>query len=141
MLARCRAHLAEAGETYFEHLRFASTVGALAIGAGLACMIHALVPCLCETTCSRTVAHLQRLFADRGRLPEIRAEASGVTGFLGLLGVSLFTASYVLLLSSGAALAWVAASPAALLPILYLVQNPALDPIEPAPARLPSERR
>jgi hypothetical protein len=36
MIARSRGHLADAGEPYFEHLRFAMTVGLMALAAGLA---------------------------------------------------------------------------------------------------------
>ena len=33
MLQASRAHLADVGETYFEHMRFALLVGALGVGA------------------------------------------------------------------------------------------------------------
>ena len=55
--------MTEVGESYFQHMRFALVVGTLATGAGLACLLHAFVPALCERTCSRAVASLQHLFA------------------------------------------------------------------------------
>ena len=85
MLRRSSAHLQAAGEHYLEHMRFAATVGLLAIGAGLACLIHALVPGLCTRTASRTVRHINELFEARHRLPEIRDEASELTAFVLLL--------------------------------------------------------
>jgi len=68
MLTSSREHLIEAGETYFQHMRFAFIVGALAVGAGLACIVHSVVPALCPKSCSRTVGLLQTLFADRHKL-------------------------------------------------------------------------
>lgn len=47
MIGRSRAHLASAGKSYLEHMRFAAAVGALMVIAGGACIIHALVPALC----------------------------------------------------------------------------------------------
>src|SRR3954449_4463788 len=82
MLTSSRAHLAEVGETYFEHMRFALLVGALAVGAGIACALHAIVPGLCPATCSRTVALLQDLFADRRRLPSVVAQSSALLLFV-----------------------------------------------------------
>jgi hypothetical protein len=71
MITESKAHFREAGETYLGHLRFASTIGLLAIAAGLACLIHALVPALCTRTASRTVGQLARLFEQRELLCEI----------------------------------------------------------------------
>src|SRR5689334_22105055 len=92
MLNASREHLAKAGETYFEHMRFAATVGLLATGAGLACLIHALVPGVCTQTCSRTLALLQELFADRRRLSLVARQSSGVSIFVVLTLLSSLTA-------------------------------------------------
>jgi hypothetical protein len=62
MLQRSKDHLQAAGETYFEHMRFALVVGLVTAGAALACIIHAIVPALCERTCSRTLGQLRLAF-------------------------------------------------------------------------------
>ena len=72
MIRRSKQHLVEAGETYFEHLSFAATVGLMALAGGLACLIHAIVPGLCTRTASRTIGLLNELLADRRRVAEIR---------------------------------------------------------------------
>ncbi|GAA4020509.1 hypothetical protein GCM10022280_21150 [Sphingomonas swuensis] len=89
MFEQSRRHLDEAGESYFQHMRFALTVAALAIGAGLGCLVHAIVPALCEKTCSRTVAMLQDLFRDRSALADVQRKGEGVLVFTGLMGAAL----------------------------------------------------
>jgi len=129
MLSASRSHLATAGETYGEHMRFALTVGTLAIGAGLACVLHAFVPGVCQSSCSRTVAQLQRLFADRRLLAEVQDQSSGISVFVTLTVVATLTAGFALIAGNGAPLALAAALQAFVLPALYVVQNPALDPL------------
>ena len=129
MFCESRSHLTASGETYLEHMRFAMTVGTMAIGAGLACVLHAVIPGLCQTSCSRTVADLQGLFADRQRLVEIAERSSGVTVFVGLTAISSMTAAFALIVGVGSPFAWAAALPSVALPMLYVAQNPALDPI------------
>jgi len=51
-------HPASVGETYGEHWRFATGTGLTLIGAGLACLVHGLVPFLFTTTGSRIVRSL-----------------------------------------------------------------------------------
>ncbi len=65
MIKTSRRHLRDAGEGYFEHLRFASRVGALAIGGGVACFVHAVVPALFKTTGSRVIGRLNALIDER----------------------------------------------------------------------------
>ncbi len=49
------SHPHSVGESYFEHLRMAlGFAGALFITA-LAAVVHALIPCLCETTARRRI--------------------------------------------------------------------------------------
>lgn len=81
MIARSRAHLVDAGEAYLEHLRFAATVGLMALAAGVACLVHALIPALCQRTASRTIGLLGVLFADRRRVEEIRHRSSEAIAF------------------------------------------------------------
>ena len=51
-------HPASVGESYAEHFGVASRFGAKMIVGGIGAVIHALVPALCKTTGSRTVAGL-----------------------------------------------------------------------------------
>ena len=126
MLTKCRKHLQEAEETYFQHLAFASLVGLMAIGAGLACLIHALVPALCQRTCSSTIRLLEELFADRSRLPVIAARASGATTFVGLVALSLYAAIPPIIVGADAGFAAVAFGLAMILPVTFLATNPEL---------------
>lgn len=129
MLQSSRAHLAQVGESYFEHMRFAMLVGALAVGAGLACMLHAIVPGVCQTTCSRAVASLQRLFADRSQLGRTVAENSGLIIFVVLTGVSCVTALALAICTAGTLIGLVVIPQAFALPLIFLAQNPGLEPI------------
>jgi hypothetical protein len=58
MLRLFTDHPRSVGETYFEHMRFAFAFGARMILGGGACLVHGLLPFLCTTTGSRTVASL-----------------------------------------------------------------------------------
>jgi len=131
MLQASKAHLAGVGESYFEHMRFAVIVGALATGAGLACLVHAFVPACCERTCSRTVSQLQQLFADRSMLPSVMAASSGVLIFVVLVLLSLVCAVAVAFCTASSAIALVLMPQAFALPLIYLAQNRGLDPAAP----------
>lgn len=64
------AHPEQVGETYLEHLVFASRTGATLLLAGLAAMVHGVLPCLFERTSSSTVLRLageMRVRNDAGR--------------------------------------------------------------------------
>ena len=89
MISGSKAHLRANGETYVEHLRFAATIGMLSLGAGLACLIHALVPALCTTTASRTIRQITALLGARDQLDETRAQASDLLAFLFLMMLSV----------------------------------------------------
>ena len=67
MIGASKRHLGDADESYLEHLRFATKVGALAIGGGLACFAHAVVPAWFSTTGSRAIRRLNQLIDDRQR--------------------------------------------------------------------------
>jgi len=62
-----RQHLRDTGESYGEHLVFACRVGVLAIGGGLACFAHALVPAIFTSTGSNAIRRLNRMIDERGR--------------------------------------------------------------------------
>ena len=67
MIGASKRHLGEAGEGYVEHLRFATKVGAVAVGGGLACFAHALVPAIFPSTGSRAIRRLNQLLDERRR--------------------------------------------------------------------------
>ena len=54
-------HPHSVGESYADHFRVAVRFGAAMVSAGVACMLHALVPALFERTGSRTI---KRLYAE-----------------------------------------------------------------------------
>lgn len=127
MFRSSRAHLSEVGESYLEHMRFASLVGMLALGAGLACLLHALLPGLCQRTCSRTVDSLQRLFADRSQLNRVRDENSALITFVALTMLSCVTAVVIAISTAGTAIALIALPQAFALPLIFLSQNSQLE--------------
>jgi hypothetical protein len=51
-------HPRSVGETYLEHLGFATRFGARMLAGGVACCLHGLLPFLFTTTGSRTVLTL-----------------------------------------------------------------------------------
>jgi hypothetical protein len=68
------------GESYFEHQRTAFGFALALMGAGLACMVHGLVPGLFQSRASRMVAQLhQRMVLHRApratSMPSARAGA------------------------------------------------------------------
>ena len=128
MLQASKRHLADVGESYFEHMRFALLVGTLATGAGLACILHAIIPAMCERSCSRAIASLQRLFVDRSRTEEVIAENSALLIFVVLIAISLITCVAVTVCTAGSWLALIVIPQSFTLPIVFLSQNRGLDP-------------
>jgi uncharacterized NAD(P)/FAD-binding protein YdhS len=55
---RYTAHLDEVGETYFQHMKVAVTVGGQLFAAGAACMVHAVAPWMFTRTASRMLTRL-----------------------------------------------------------------------------------
>jgi len=51
-------HLKEINETYFEHLKFAQRCGFRMMLAGIACVIHSLLPGIFVATASDTLKSL-----------------------------------------------------------------------------------
>lgn len=129
MIKTSRAHLAAAGETYLQHLRFAAAVGLMAVGAGLACLIHALVPAFCQRTCSTTVALLHELFADRSRLPSIAERGSGTAIFTSLLALALAVGLLPILAGAPAGLGLGMLALALALPAAFLASNSELESV------------
>ena len=130
MWQRSKDHLEAAGETYLEHMRFALVVGFVTAGAALACIIHAIVPALCERTCSRTLGQLSWLFADRRRLREFERQASGVFTFVALILLAAATASVPAAIGGGKGLILTMALLAFAIPFTFLSTNTELESVE-----------
>jgi hypothetical protein len=62
-------HLHEAGESYPEHFAVAAGFGMRMIAGGLACLVHAVFPFLCERTGSATVRELDAKLGKRADKP------------------------------------------------------------------------
>ena len=127
MIRRSKQHLNEAGEGYFEHLAFAATIGLMAVAAGLACLIHALVPGLCTRTTSRTIGLLNELLADRRRVGEIRDQSIEAIAFAALIVSASLIPLVLMLTSAPAALALAYGALAFALPVTLLLSNPELE--------------
>ena len=68
MIARLStAHPEAVGESYTEHFGVASRFGLRMVLAGLACLVHAVLPFAFVTTASRTVRELHDRMANRRR--------------------------------------------------------------------------
>ncbi|HEX7930286.1 MAG TPA: DUF6356 family protein [Sphingomicrobium sp.] len=132
MLKRSNDHLLTAGETYLQHLRFALLVGFITIGAGLACIVHAIVPAFCERTCSRTLGQLSILFADRRQLQRFEDEASGVFTFAALVLLSAATVSVPAAAGGPLPLVLAVGAMAFSIPAVFLSTNPELEPVTEA---------
>ena len=59
-------HPATQGESYLEHARFAAGLGFMLTLAGLAALVHALLPFTFQTTASRILARVQARMNNRG---------------------------------------------------------------------------
>ena len=61
------AHPQTVDEAYGEHFLFALGFAMRLLGAGLAALVHALIPCLFETTASRMICEMHDRIARRAR--------------------------------------------------------------------------
>jgi phosphatidylserine synthase len=127
MIRRSKQHLVEAGETYFEHLGFAATVGLMALAAGLACLIHALVPALCTRTASRTIGLLNQLLADRRRVQEVRNQSIEAIAFAALIVAAAMIPFALLMTAAPIPLATTYGVITLALPVTLLLSNPELE--------------
>lgn len=66
------AHPREVGESYGEHLATAAGFGIAMVAGGLACIVHALIPGLCEKTASGIVRDLFNRMDARRAVPSGR---------------------------------------------------------------------
>ena len=85
MIRRSLVHLRTTGEGYWQHFRFATTFGLIAMAAGVAAIIHAFVPALCTHTARRLVRHLGQLLEDRSMIDAVESEAVEARAFILLL--------------------------------------------------------
>ena len=129
MIRQSKQHLDEAGEGYFEHLTFAATIGLMALAAGLACLIHAMIPGLCTRTASRTIGLLNQLIADRHRVAEIRDQSIEAIAFAALIVAASLIPLALLLTSAPVLLALAYGALAFALPVTLLISNPELETV------------
>jgi hypothetical protein len=127
MIRSSRAHLSANGETYVEHLRFAATVGVLAIGAGAACLIHAVIPALCTSTASRTIRQIHTLLEARERLVEVRDQAAELIAFVLLLALAAAVVAPLWLLPVAASISLAFTALAFSIPLTLLLVSRELD--------------
>jgi uncharacterized protein DUF6356 len=126
LIGTSRAHLAQVGETYWEHMAFALAVGSMLAAAGLACMLHALLPAVCRDTASGTIGCLHRVVEDRTTLDDATAEAAEAVAFAMLLSMSLAVAMMFWIVGAQALVAVAMTLLAMALPAAFLVSNPDL---------------
>jgi hypothetical protein len=62
------SHPQAVDESYGEHFLFALGFAARLLGAGLAALVHAVIPCLFETTASRMIREMHDRIANRAHV-------------------------------------------------------------------------
>lgn len=126
MISQSRAHLRQAGEGYWQHFRFATTFGLLAAAAGVAAIIHAVVPAICTHTASRIIRHLAQLLEDRSRIDAVESEAVEARAFVLLLVLAAAVVSPLWILDAPLTLRLAYTMLAFALPAVLLISNPEL---------------
>jgi Family of unknown function (DUF6356) len=77
MIARLfTAHPETVGESYTEHFSVATHFGVRMVLAGLACLVHAVLPFAFVTTGSQTIRQLHDRMVNRHRAPVAAGEVS-----------------------------------------------------------------
>lgn len=132
MIVQSRAHLQSAGEGYWQHFRFASTFGLLAVAAGLAAILHAFIPGICTSTASRIVHHLGNLIDDRSKIDAIENEAVEARAFVMLLMLAAAVVAPLWIMDAPTTLRIVYSVLAFALPAALLISNPELTAGETA---------
>lgn len=126
MIGQSRAHLQQAGEGYWQHFRFATTFGLLAAAAGIAALIHAVIPAMCTSTASQIVRHLAHLLEDRNKIDVIEREAVEAKAFVLLLILASAVVAPLWLIEAPTVLRMVYTLLAYALPATLLISNPRL---------------
>lgn len=70
------AHPRTVEESYLEHFRFALWFSTRLLGAGLAALVHAFIPCLFEKTASTMIKAMHARIVNRGTSAPASAAAS-----------------------------------------------------------------
>lgn len=130
MISQSRAHLRAAGEGYWQHFRFATTFGLLAMAAGIAALLHACIPALCTSTASRIIRHLGQLAEDRGRIDAIEREAVEARAFVLLLILAAAVVAPLWIVDAPTGLRAIYTLLAFTLPATLLISNPDLTSFE-----------
>ena len=126
MIRQTREHLRQAGESYWQHFRFATTFGLLAMAAGIAAILHAFIPALCSTTASRIVRHLGQLLDDRTKIDALENEAIEAKAFVMLLILATAVVAPLWVLDAPNTLRIIYTVLAYALPAALMVTNPEL---------------
>ena len=126
MIRQSRAHLKDAREGYWQHFRFATTFGLLAVAAGLAALIHAVIPGACTHTASRIVRHLGQLIEDRSTIDALESEAVEARAFVLLLILATAVVTPLWLMGAPLALKVAYTALAYALPATLMFTNPEL---------------
>jgi hypothetical protein len=134
MIRRSREHLRHAGESYWQHFRFATTFGLLAMAAGIAAILHAFVPALCMSTASRIIRHLGQLIEDRTKIDALESEAVEAKAFVLLLILASAVVAPLWLLDAPTGLRIIYTMLAFALPAALMITNPDLMTKEENPA-------
>jgi hypothetical protein len=67
-------HPRDAGQRYFEHLRFAWRFGATMLGGACAAFVHGVLPNVHKTTASQAVNQLHAQLQARHKVPVVTTE-------------------------------------------------------------------
>lgn len=126
MIRQSRAHLRDAREGYWQHFRFATTFGLLAVAAGLAALIHAIIPGACTHTASRIVRHLGQLIEDRSNIDALESEAVEARAFVLLLILATAVVAPLWLIGAPLAIKIAYTALAYALPATLMFTNPEL---------------
>lgn len=126
MIRQTREHLRQAGETYWQHFRFATTFGLLAMAAGIAAILHAFIPALCTSTASRIIRHLGQLLEDRTNIDAMESEAIEAKAFVMLLILATAVVAPLWMLDAPNGLRIIYTVLAYALPAALMVTNPEL---------------
>ena len=126
MIVQSRAHLKAAGEGYWQHFRFATTVGLLAAAAGIAAILHAVIPAMCTHTASRIIRHLGQLVDDRSKIDAIESDAVEARAFVLLLLLAAAVVAPLWIMNAPLTLRLAYTVLAFALPAVLLISNPEL---------------
>lgn len=126
MITQSRAHLDQAGESYWHHFRFATTFGLLAIAAGIAALLHAFIPGTFTGTASRIVRYLGQLIEDRSKLDAVESEAVEARAFVLLLILATAVIAPLWIVEAPTVLRLVYTVLAYSLPVTLMISNPEL---------------